>query len=485
MGCCHGAAGVFDLRQEHQGSVRLRNDLSVAVSIKVAEPNLLGATVLRTELAPGADFAFEPGVTRHFDFHVTFGDSLRAHVRRGGVYSVADTEGSWVLKTLSLPERARNDQLANVKGLSISFSASGWLVVYQLGTAACLQDHGIASNPYARVSGASGGALTACLMMYGADIRKVVDVLLESAARLHKEPQKAFLLRKFVLQAMQEVIRDGSYQHPLFQEERCEIGVSSNKSEGGFAKMMWSGQEHRLKSFSNSSDLAIALLASSTCGISGLPFKFIDEDGQEQEVADGAFKNFLPRIDENSITVKPFSDGIDVFKLTGKRSDVGPSEYVPMSFGIFPAPVTFLEHLYELGYQDMKAWLQAHFEERAKDFETHQALFDLYSSTSPGGSTCHQLPMLQRWHDVAQRGAAESPREMGRALGRLSPVPWPQDMLNAKNFLSDNATKVLKEGDLEISSFIDRGARQVLDVRRWVVHPGSTSLLSVNELYKT
>ena len=43
----------------------------------------------------------------------------------------------------------------------------------------------------------------------------------------------------------------------------------------------------------------------------------------------GAFKNFLPRIDDQSITVKPFSDGIDVFSFTGQRSDVGPSEYAP------------------------------------------------------------------------------------------------------------------------------------------------------------
>lgn len=47
-------------------------------------------------------------------------------------------------------------------------------------------------------------------------------------------------------------------------------------------------EEHRLTKFSNSADLAVALLASATCGISGLPFKFQDEDGKEQEVADGA-----------------------------------------------------------------------------------------------------------------------------------------------------------------------------------------------------
>lgn len=43
-----------------------------------------------------------------------------------------------------------------------------------------------------------------------------------------------------------------------------------------------------MKHFTSSADIAVALLASATCGISGLPFKFRDEEGQEQTVADGA-----------------------------------------------------------------------------------------------------------------------------------------------------------------------------------------------------
>ena len=83
-------------------------------------------------------------------------------------------------------------------------------------------------------------------------------------------------------------------------------------------------------------------------------------------MADGAFRNFLPAIDEHSITVKPFCDGADVLHMTGKKADVGPSEYVPASFGVFPPPLTLLEHLYELGYQDMETWLDHHLEERMR-----------------------------------------------------------------------------------------------------------------------
>ena len=107
--------------------------------------------------------------------------------------------------------------------------------------------------------------------------------------------------------------------------------------------------------------------ASSTCGISGLPFTFQDEEGEERQVADGAFKNFLPTLDETSITVKPFCAGVDVLKLTGQRADVGPSEFVPGSFGVFPPPRTLLQHLYELGYRDTETWLQLHLEERLQE----------------------------------------------------------------------------------------------------------------------
>ena len=107
--------------------------------------------------------------------------------------------------------------------------------------------------------------------------------------------------------------------------------------------------------------------ASSTCGISGLPFTFQDEKGEERQVADGAFRNFLPAFDEHSITVKPFCAGVDMLGFTGDKADVGPSEYVPASFGVFPPPVAMLEHLYELGYQDMETWLDLHLEERARE----------------------------------------------------------------------------------------------------------------------
>jgi hypothetical protein len=47
---------------------------------------------------------------------------------------------------------------------------------------------------------------------------------------------------------------------------------------------------------------------------------------------------------------------------------------VPMSFGVFPPPLTLLEHLYELGYQDMETWLQNHLDERLSALKNDQEM---------------------------------------------------------------------------------------------------------------
>jgi len=271
---------------------------------------------------------------------------------------------------VSLPERAKSQKLVGAKGLSIGMSASGWLVIYQLGAVECLQNHGIAKNPYVRVAGASGGALSNAVMMYGADPCVVRDKLIESAQVVHAEPSQNLQLRRFVLDAMKTVIRDDSFQHPAFKTQRVEVAVSASDSSlpGFFSKIMLTGSEKRCKEFHDTADLAIALLASSTIGISGLPFTMKDEQGKEVVVADGGFKNVMPTIDEHTIKVKPFCDGLHC-GATGQAGDVRPTEYVPEAFALFPPPVHTLEHLYELGYQDMENWIENELAARLEEID--------------------------------------------------------------------------------------------------------------------
>ena len=142
--CISKAAGVKNLRRSYTGSVSVRNDINENIKIRFAEPNLLGSTILHAEVAPGDIYVFDPGPSWNFDFHATVGDNkVRSHMVRGAIYAVRKDEDVWNIETLTRPDREQSLKLSNLKGLSLSFSASGWLVIYQLGAAECLQNHGL------------------------------------------------------------------------------------------------------------------------------------------------------------------------------------------------------------------------------------------------------------------------------------------------------------------------------------------------------
>ncbi|CAE8635660.1 unnamed protein product [Polarella glacialis] len=343
------------------------------------------------------------------------------------------------VETLSLPKRNVSDKLSDVAGRAV------FEVIYQLGVAECLQNHGCARNPHVRVSGASGGALTATCLMYGSDPKVLRDALIESAGTVHSNVGHALSLRTFLMHAMQKVICDGSYKHPAFVSQRIEIAVSATESRlpGFFTKIMLTGKERRLKEFTDSADIAIALLASSTCGLSGLPFAYQDEDGKKMTLADGAFKNFLPVIDTLSVKVKPFCDGIDLLSLTGSRADVGPTEYVPGSLGAYPPPATMLHHLYEMGYQDMEAWIETHLDEH---------IAKLKVSMEKDGVTAPTLPRTE--FECANDGMLWYDEVMKRV-----PVQW-GDMQKGSEFLTaQKPAEILQEGKLELQTlhFYGRG----------------------------
>merc|ERR1712232_327181 len=86
------------------------------------------------------------------------------------------------------------------------------------------------------------------------------------------------------------------------------------------------------------------------------------EDGQRVKVADGALTQFLPVIDDTTITVKPFSDFLNL--LSGGDADVVPTEWVPARNCVYPGNSMFVDHMFEMGYRDMEAWLEKHLTAR-------------------------------------------------------------------------------------------------------------------------
>eukprot|EP00929_Paragymnodinium_shiwhaense_P007892 TRINITY_DN111814_c0_g1_i1.p1 TRINITY_DN111814_c0_g1~~TRINITY_DN111814_c0_g1_i1.p1 ORF type:complete len:642 (+),score=95.73 TRINITY_DN111814_c0_g1_i1:86-2011(+) len=470
--------GVRDYRPKFSGATKITSQLQEPLQLQFCDPNLLGDNIKVVELEAGGTYDFDPGESGKFDFLLvvnrqTQGQDIgfltvgRRNVLRGGEYAIEEISGSRKvnINSVSLPTRKKSKRLANIPGLSFSFSASGWLVMYHLGVAECLQNNGIMQSPYVRASGASGGALAACLALYGGDLPAVRDCLKEKAREVHNDVCKGVMLRRFVLDAMKLVVKDGSYKHPAIRQQRLEIAVTTTTGHFAdwFAKVAVAGKETRMKEFPDSTAVAIALLASSTCGISGLPFVYKDEDGKEKTVADGAFSNFLPAIDKNSITVKPFTaEGLDVLGLTGRRPDVGPTEYVPSSFGGFPPAETMLDHLYELGYRDMEAWLDQFLEERV------QKIAESAPESVPRG-----LPEVQEEFHCDNNGMLWIEDLMSKV-----PLDW-KDMIKGRNFHKDlkQGIKPVHEGWLtleEVSYYgmDETGKPQVkqsvpAQVRRW------------------
>eukprot|EP00941_MAST-03F_sp_MAST-3F-sp1_P003355 g3355.t1 len=79
----------------------------------------------------------------------------------------------------------RNFGLGNteegLRGLSISFSASGWLFPFHLGVARGLQLHGASRNPTLRTTGTGVGAVIATLMLLNFDLEYVHACFMEAA----------------------------------------------------------------------------------------------------------------------------------------------------------------------------------------------------------------------------------------------------------------------------------------------------------------
>jgi len=351
--------GVKGRRRMCDGGVAVKNELSVPARLAFRMSRLPNTTLEVADVNPGNVYVYQPDQSTDFDFLLTVNSDLHAMVLRGGTYTLSSS-GAEVKLALDSPQLSpppKRDLLSSVEGLTFGFSASGWLFIYQLGVGACLQDHGIASNRHVRVVGSSGGALTAVTMMCGCDMRALRDEvkLYADVSRHCSEPMN---MRHFILEAMKTMIRDGFVEHPVLREGRVEISVTESGTEattGPYQRLraLCRNQSvirvRRLKHFGSVSELAVALLASSSMGLSGLPLIWKNEDGREVHVADGAFTDFLPTYDETTVRVRPF---LDPLGFTSRSPDVEPSEYVSLSYAFWPPNCATLDHLFELGYRD-------------------------------------------------------------------------------------------------------------------------------------
>mmetsp|Transcript_163232 Transcript_163232/g.523602 ORF Transcript_163232/g.523602 Transcript_163232/m.523602 type:complete len:465 (-) Transcript_163232:647-2041(-) len=388
----------------HEGAITIQNDVPVSSKLSFRHSGSLcrRRAAPDIEVAPGEKHSFDLGATSDFDYMLrVHGCAGETHVVRGASYRLllnVEIRGGTGVEAVSLPARQKGDKLASTPGLSFCFSGSGFLCSYELGAAEYLQDQGISSNPYVRVAGTSGGAMTICAMMYGADMRTFLEPVKAKATQVRRNPAKFSTMRNSMLETLATYWKDGSAEHPAFKEGRVEIcyAETSKTSAIGIDALTGAVKERRVKSFRTATDLALALLASSSTYFSGLPFVMHEEEMQLQKVADGGLVNNLPVIDENSVTLKPFTDGFDVMHFSGVTPDIAPSEFVPLSWGVLPPDEATLLHLFELGYRDMEAWVEAHLDERLGQIRASRGVAPAAEELPPVSFVCSDLGT--QWH---------------------------------------------------------------------------------------
>lgn len=456
--------GVRTRELEYSGAVEIQVDLPGKTRLAFCRSSPPRNQIKMEDLEQGGKVSFDPGTSGDFDFCLIayyFGDEVevQGHLLRGGVYRLSQSKTvpagcsataakPLILETVKLPDKPKSDLLADVPRLSFGFAASGWLFVYQLGVAECLQNNGICKNPYVRVAGASGGALTGMLMMYGADMRAVRDYIKEKAEVARNDPTQVANLRAFVLGAMKMIIKDGSCQHPVLKSERLEICFSESAEDSGMAMSLLNNKakQRRMKKFKDSSEAAIALLASSTMGISGLPFEWTDEEGKLVKVADGALMDFMPEVDSMSVRCMAFTDFMGF--AGAKKTEIMPTEFVPSNYGVYPPPDWVFDHLYELGYQDMRAWLEKHLDERLAEIKASDAEAgnDAGNGNNVGAQPPTKLPAIPEFR-CPDDGMAWYDKVL-----KVVPVEW-KDQLTRKPEVAA-PLKPLKEGFLHMEALV-------------------------------
>jgi len=281
-------------------------------------------------------------------------------------------------------------------------------------------------------------------MMYGCDMQNLKQHIKTSAHKVHKSLAQGANLRSFILDACHSVVKDGSYLHPCIQNEKVYIAYSQTKAHRNMALASVTRlgiEKHKAHKFEDSADVIIALLASSSMGISGMPFVLTNDEGEEVKAADGAFVQVVPSLDEFSVRIKPFCDG----GILGGKPEITPTEFVPGNYGLYPAALESLDHLYELGYQDMEAWLDQHLaqwlEKIRKGYaDKGQELPDSVPPTE--AFECSDNGML--WYEKVKRHV---------------PTDWNDMTLTQTRFESKAACRVIKEGQVEVEvvAFAQKG----------------------------
>ena len=237
-------------------------------------------------------------------------------------------------------------------GVEFSFSASGWLFVYQLGVATALRKQGLhldkADEYKCHFVGSSGGSLVSSVLALDIDILPIKDYFLECVAHCKSNPSRnMFKMREYCEGAFQMATDEDTYKHPSLQAKRLNVSVT----------LLPSCENAIIDEFHSAVELKQAILASCTMSpLAGLPFRMdkpSDPRVHGKWVFDGGLSHVQPATSCSSkfkrVTCSPFYFW---------DCDIKPSKYVPVHWGFYPPSVEEMDDLFNLGVTDCESWLK-------------------------------------------------------------------------------------------------------------------------------
>ncbi|CAN2390338.1 Patatin-like phospholipase, partial [Pristimantis euphronides] len=247
---------------------------------------------------------------------------------------------------------------SGVTPLSLSFSGSGFLSLYQIGAVKALLDLApdiLKSAP--KVYGASAGSLVAAAIVFKVDLDELKKIILDAAVEARKTIFGPFFptfnLLTILRNALPNFLPDNAHQ------------VATGRLNVALTRLS-DGKTILVSDFKSKEEVMQALLCSCFiplyCGV--VPPMF-----QGVRYIDGGFTNFLPLFNLKSlITVSPFTGEIDIcprdcpvshlcFQIFNTSFQLSVQNLCRISYALFPPPAAVLHHFYCQGYKDAALYL--------------------------------------------------------------------------------------------------------------------------------
>ncbi|CAM4733914.1 hypothetical protein PO909_021925 [Leuciscus waleckii] len=243
---------------------------------------------------------------------------------------------------------------------NISFAGCGFLGIYHIGVASCLQEHAPFLVENARhIYGASAGALTASALVSGACLGEaganIIDVAKEARKRFLGPMHPSFNLVKIIRNMLHRTLPPDSYTRASGR-----LGISLTRVTDG---------ENVLFSHFNSNEELVQACICSTyipvyCGL-------IPPTLQGVRYVDGGISDNLPQYElKNTITVSPFSGESDIcprdisstnmheLRFTNTSIQFTLANLYRVSRALFPPDPMVMKHMCKQGYKDALHFLK-------------------------------------------------------------------------------------------------------------------------------